>query len=132
MEALNSCIMWKDHLYEITVFILPPFALASIFSLIWSGASLLSLCCPIFSAYRKPIKNKCLSVLIYLWISKNLVVRGLSDCNFLSFACFLLFLIQTYPVSTSCYSETGAKGREMQEHWVNCQEPNSLFWGYFL
>lgn len=47
--------MGKDHLYEIIVFILLPFALASIFILIWSGASLLSLCCTIFSAYRKPV-----------------------------------------------------------------------------
>lgn len=39
----------------------------------------------------------------------------------------LIAVIDPLCIHFLCYTETGAKGREMQEHWVSCQEPNSLF-----
>lgn len=70
MGALNSYIVWKDPLYEITVFILPMFTLAMILNLTWSGSNLLSQCVLFFVLIESQWKN--LFVFIYLWISRNL------------------------------------------------------------
>lgn len=68
MEALTSDIGWKDNLYKMTVIIFPPLVLASIFRLLWSGASFLSQRCTVESQQQQ----KCLSLFISLWISGNL------------------------------------------------------------
>lgn len=111
MEALISYIVWKDHLYKMTVFILPPFALALILCLTWSGAGVLSQLCTAESQQQQQSASLCSAIV---------GVQEPASQGLLVVVCphWLFSLISD--TDPSClhflgHSGTGAKRRERQK-----------------
>lgn len=131
MGALNSYIVWKDPLYEITVFILPMFTLAMILNLTWSGSNLLSQCVLFIVLIESQWEEK---ASLYSSICGSPETCGVRPSwLWLSLICWFSLISDIDPscIHFLCYTEIRAKGREMQEHWVSSQNSKSLFWCFF-